>query len=393
MHGTSGPISVVGVTASHPERKYPLREPIATLLQKAGFDPNPDGNSGSIIGFSERCENWKHGKRQPASVAYRLANCKNVTILTSTLVHKVLFDSTTAVGVETSAGIFLASKEVIISAGSYRSPQLLLLSGVGPAATLSAHGIPLVLDAPDVGAHLHDHMAVSLYWKLEAQGSAIGDAALSGPAFHVGLPGDWLAFSHDLAVPAAAQREGADARTVAHLAHRPRCHTEVFTSYAPAGPGARKYTPDGATATTNVLGLTPTSRGSVSIAGTDPGAAPVIDPNYYATEADRVAIRNAVRKVLASMLDTDEGRAIVEAELTAHPGSSDAAIDARVREWGASFYHPAGTCAMGKVVDGRCRVKGLNSLRVVDASIMPLPLGAHYQATIYALSEKAADLI
>ncbi|KAF8888747.1 hypothetical protein BD779DRAFT_1611207 [Infundibulicybe gibba] len=391
LHGTSGPITAVGVTASHPDRKYPLREGFAALLGKAGYQPNPDGNSGSVVGFSERCESWKDGRRQPASVAYGIADCKNVTILTTTLVHKVLFEGTTAIGVETSAGVFHASKEVIVSGGSYRSPQILMLSGVGPASTLNKHGIPVVLDAPDVGSHLHDHLALPLYWKLKKQGTAMGDATLGGPAYKVGLPGDWLAFSHDPAVPEAAKAEGADAQTVKHLSHPERCHTELFTSYAAAGPGARKYKTDGATATSMILSMTPTSRGTVSIASTDPTAKPVIDPNYYATETDRIAIRNTVRKTLESTLDTDEGRRIVEEELTEHKGTSDAAIDARVFEWGATFYHPAGTCSMGKVVDGQCRVKGLNNLRVVDASIIPLPLGAHYQATVYALAEKAAD--
>jgi choline dehydrogenase-like flavoprotein len=393
LHGTSGPISAVRITTSHPQRKYPLRESIESLLRSAGFQPNPDGNSGSVEGFSERCENWKDGKRQPASIAYGVADCNIVTVLTSTLVYKVLFKNTTAIGVDTVAGTFLASKEVILSAGAYRSPQLLMLSGIGPASTLSRHDIPLVLHVPDVGAHLHDHLAVPLYWNLKVPNAAMGDASLSGPAFKFGLPSDWLAFSHDPAVPAAAEAEGADARTVAHLKHPACCHTEIFTSYAVTGPGVRMYKNNGATATTTVVIMTPTSRGSVSIASADPEDMPVIDPNYYATEADRVALRNAMRKMLTSMLDTEQGHALVEAELTEHQGSSDAAIDARVMEWGTTLYHPAGSCAMGKVVDGQCRVIGLERLRVVDASIIPLPIGGHYQATVYALAEKAADSI
>ncbi|KAF8512206.1 hypothetical protein JB92DRAFT_2930079 [Gautieria morchelliformis] len=393
LHGTSGHISAARITTSRPQRKYPLRESIASLLRGAGFQSNPDGNSGSVEGFSERCENWKDGKRQPASIAYGVAGCSNVTVLTSTLVYKVLFKNTTAVGVDTAAGTFLASKEVILSAGAYRSPQLLMLSGVGPASTLSRHGILIVLHAPDVGAHLHDHLAVPLYWKLKVPDTAMGGAALSGPVFKFGLPSDWLAFWHDPAVPAAAEAEGADARTVAHLKHPTCCHAEMFTSYTATGSGARKYKSNGATATTTVVNMTPTSRGSVSIASADPEDMPVIDPNYYATEADRVALRNAVRKMLVSMLNTEQGHALVEAELTEHRGSSDAAIDARVVEWGATLYHPAGSCAMGKVVDGQCRVIGLERLMVVDASIIPLPLGGHYQATVYALAEKVADPI
>jgi len=137
--------------------------------------------------------------------------------------------------------------------------------------------------------------------------------------------------------------------------------------------------------------MTPTSRGSVSLASADPNANPVIDPNYYATEADRIAIRTGVRRVLKSMLSTSAGQSIVQAELTEHEGDTDEAIDARVEEYEATFYHPGGTCAMGKVVDGACKIAGVNGLRVVDASIIPLPLGAHYHATAYALPEKAAD--
>jgi len=106
----------------------------------------------------------------------------------------------------------------------------------------------------------------------------------------------------------------------------------------------------------------------------DPTAHPAIDPNYYATDAD-LAIRNETRKILGWMLSTSVGQSIIEGGLTDHAGDMDKAIDAR-------FYHPGGTCAMGKVVDGACRVMGMNGLRVVDASIIPLPIGVH-QATVY----------
>jgi choline dehydrogenase-like flavoprotein len=100
---------------------------------------------------------------------------------------------------------------------------------------------------------------------------------------------------------------------------------------------------------------------------------PIIDLNYYATELDRVALHSAVRKVFNSL--------------------STEAIDARLVEFGLGFYHPGGTCVMGKVVDGECKVIGMQGLRVVDVSIMPLPLAVHYQATVYALAEKVADII
>lgn len=386
-------MSVTSVTASHPDRKYPLRDPIATIYQKAGFEYNSNEDPGSIKGFSEMRENWKDGKRQPASIAYGVAGCKNVTILTSTFVNKVIFEGKTAVGVETSAGVFKASREVILSAGAYRTPQILLVSGVGPALALSKQGITLVQDFPDVGANLHDHFFVPLYWKLKNEGTAFGGATMSGPEYMLGLPCDWLAFSHDAEVPAAAESEGTDQLMVEHLRHPERCHTELLTTYAAAGGGAKNRPSDGTTVTTMVLAMTPTSRGSVCISSPDASEPPVIDPQYYSTEADRVAVRNAVRKMVESMTNSPEGQSIIAEEITEHPGSSNAAIDARVVAWGQTSYHPAGTCAMGKVVDGHCRVKGLTNLRVVDASIIPLPLGCHYQATVYALAEKAADMI
>ena len=111
------------------------------------------------------------------------------------------------------------------------------------------------------------------------------------------------------------------------------------------------------------------------LASVDPTADPVIDLNFYATEADRVAIHTGVRTVLTSMFSTSVGQSLVEAELTEHVGDTDEAIDARVKECGRGSYHPSGTCAMGKVADG---VIGVNRLRVVDTSIIPLPIGAHY---------------
>ena len=395
MHGTSGPISVVGIKASHPDRQYPLRSEISTLFKSAGYALNSDGSSGSVKGYCERIESWKNGIRQPASVAYEVAKCTNVTILPSTLVHKVLFDTsnTRAIGVQTSAGAFYASKETILCAGAYRSPHLLLLSGIGPASILSTYDIPLVLDLPDVGKNLHDHPAVPLYWKLKEQGNALDaspDAKLSAPPFRIGLPGDWLAFGHDPAVPAIAKSEGADEVIVMHLSHPERCHTEIFFAYAPAGPGARKFNKDGKTITTWVMVMSPTSRGNVTLASADPIASPIIDPNYYATEADRVALRNGVRKILTM---TALNESIFETELTDHAGDADEAIDARMEEYGGGLFHPAGTCAMGKVVDGKCKVVGIDRLRVVDASVIPSPLGAHYQATVYALAEKVADSI
>jgi len=145
--------------------------------------------------------------------------------------------------------------------------------------------------------------------------------------------------------------------------------------------------------------MLPTSRGSITLASSNPSDAPIIDPNYYATEFDRVLFRTGIRKVIQLMLGTSEGQSFVASEMPP-PGfeplgldASDAEIDARVRRAANTFYHPAGSAAMGSVVDTDLKVYGIGGLRVVDASILPVAICAHYQVPVYALAEQAADII
>jgi choline dehydrogenase-like flavoprotein len=183
------------------------------------------------------------------------------------------------------------------------------------------------------------------------------------------------------------------------LLHPPRSHLEAFVIYA----GANKEDPtipmDGSHIATKVIGLLPTSRGTVTLASSDPADDPIIDPNYYATEVDRYVIRTGLRRITKMMLETDEGRAFVERETTPAGFESitdettDEEIDRRVAKVGDTLYHPAGTAAMGKVVDPNLKVYGVEGLRVVDASVSPMPIAAHYQACVYAIGEQAADII
>jgi choline dehydrogenase-like flavoprotein len=137
----------------------------------------------------------------------------------------------------------------------------------------------------------------------------------------------------------------------------------------------------------------------VGLASSDPADDPIIDPNYYATEADRYVIRTGLKGLTKMLLETEEGRAFVESETTpAGLGpitekTGDEEIDRRVAKVGDTLYHPAGTAAMGKVVDADLKVYGVDGLRVVDASVIPIPIAAHYQACVYALAEQAADII
>jgi choline dehydrogenase-like flavoprotein len=308
-----------------------------------------------------------------------------------------LFEAKKAVGVEVTDGhgntLVFKSAEVIVSAGTFRSAQLLLVSGIGPTETLQTHSIPIVHENPHVGTNLHDHLVVPLYWKLKIPNSAEGSSAFHGPAHQIGLPGDYLAFYHDPEVAIAAKAEGASEEEVQFLANEKVCHTEVLINYAAAGLGTTQLKSDGMTVTTMIVDMIPTSRGTITIASSDISTYPVIDPNVYATKADRTAVRNAVRKVLHMLTATELGNLIIDHELTDYPGHSDEDIDKRMAQWGMPFYHPGGTCSMGTVVDTECKVIGVDGLRVVDASILPVPICAHYQAVVYAVAERAADLI
>lgn len=228
----------------------------------------------------------------------------------------------------------------------------------------------------------------------------MGSPLFTEPAYFKGLPIDWAVnetVPSEILEPAVQEDEAnlmtkstADIRA---LLDPGRCHVETLVLYTSLD------APDGSLITTSAMLLLPTSRGTVTIASANPSDPPVIDSNFYSTNADRVSLIYATRRVLQALLGTAAGKEYFENEVpppglpALTPHSTDEEIDARIRAVGMAHYHPEGSAAMGRVVDPELRVYGVRGLRVADASIFPVAIGGHPQATLYAVAEQAAQLI
>ncbi|KAL9624611.1 MAG: hypothetical protein Q9160_001276 [Pyrenula sp. 1 TL-2023] len=383
QHGFDGPIHT---TAS--ARTYPLKELMrSAFLESTGLPFNVDANGGNPIGVAAYTENWRNGKRQPSGQAYGL---KGVDIVLNATVRRIILENNVAKGAELAGGRkIMANREVILCCGAIRTPQTLMLSGIGPASELRKHGIKQLIDLPEI--------------KHPEQGLAAGAAEWKDPSYLLGIPAD-------VVVTATAPREPLKAAMIAdserdvdnaHPHLQPtRGHIEILPIYAPTeAPLTALNIPfDGTCITAGTSNLLPTSRGSIRLASTDPTEAPLIDPNYFSTSADKVVLRAGVRMAMRAF-ESGPGQEFVAEEVppAGYPAltsrSSDAEIDHRVKRVAATWFHPAGSAAMGKVVDPELKVIGAERLRVVDASILPCPIGAHYQVVAYAIAEQAADII
>ena len=392
-------------------RKFPLREIILNAWKNLGLKEIEDANNGFPQGIAELVENRRDGLRQLTSQVYPLGG---VHILTKTMVARIILSEgqggKVATGVELTDGHQLRvhpAGEVLLCAGSYRSPQILMLSGIGSNDELAKHSIPQQVDSPWVGKNFHDHQMIFRYWKLRhpEKGLAIGSPALMDPVFQRGNPADWLA---TMTVPAtglqaaiAKDQETSEVDDDHVLRKSARSHLESNVLYATfaAEQIGLQIPVDGTAIMSYYMACLPSSRGSITLASADPTAHPVIDPNYCGTEADRFVMREGWRMLSRLMLETPEGTELVADEIvpTGHTcllsTASDEAIDQRIKMGGQSCSHPAASCSMGKVVDADLRVKGVQGLRVVDASVIPVPLAAHYQVPVFALAEQAVDII
>src|SRR6185312_3043735 len=308
--------------------------------------------------------------------------------------QRVLFEGRRAVGVEYRQGTNVrrarARKEVVLSSGAYNSPQLLQLSGVGPGDLLRKHGIDVVLDAPGVGHDLQDHMQVRIVMRC-SQKITLNDT-VNNP-FRRTLAGARYALFRKGWLTIAAGTAGAFFKTNPRLAS-PDIQVH-FLPFSTDKMGEKLHDFSGFTA--SVCQLRPESRGSLRIRSADPTVPPEIRINYLAAEADHTANIEGIR-ILRKILAAAALKPFVVEEVD--PGAtvqSDEEILGFCRQRGSTVYHPTSTCRMGvdplAVVDARLRVRGIEGLRVVDASIMPDLMSGNTNAPVIMIAEKASDMI
>src|SRR6201996_685051 len=391
FHGAGGPLPVSDW--SHAD---PLSAACVDAAEQVGIPRNSDFNGATQEGAGFFQTTTKGGRRASTAVAY-LGPAKargNLHVETSALAEKILFEGRRAVAVTyRAAGVARtarARKEILVSGGAYNSPQLLQLSGVGPAELLRQHGIDVVLDAPGVGHDLQDHMQVRVVMRC-SQPITLNDivnnpvrkafAGLRYAAFHTGP------------LTIAAGTSGAFFKTNPRLA-TPDIQIH-FLPFSTDKMGEKLHAFSGFTA--SVCQLRPESRGTLRIKSADPMVQPEIRINYLATETDRRANIDGIR-ILRKILAAPALKPYVVDE--AYPGSkvtSDDDILGYCRQTGSTVYHPTSTCRMGDdataVVDQRLRVRGIEGLRVVDASVMPDLISGNTNAPVIMIAEKASDMI
>jgi choline dehydrogenase len=390
-HGVGGPLPV-----SDWRHADPLSEAFVVAATEIGIPTNPDFNGATQEGAGFFQTTTRRGRRASTAFSYlRPARGRgNLHVETDALAQRILFEGRRARAVEYRQGSSLrtarARKEILVSGGAYNSPQLLQLSGVGPAELLKQHGIEIVLDAPGVGNDLQDHMQVRLVMRC-AQRVTLNDI-VNHPVRRV-MAGVQYAALRKGPLTIAAGTSGAFFKTNPRLAS-PDIQIH-FLPFSTDKMGEKLHSFSGFSA--SVCQLRPESRGSLRIRSADPTVPPEIRINYLATETDRAAFIEGL-KVLRKILSAPALKPYVAEEVAPGPKvSSDEELLSFCRQTGSTVYHPTSTCRMGNdplaVVDQRLRLRGIEGLRVVDASVMPDLMSGNTNAPTIMIAEKASDMI
>jgi choline dehydrogenase len=391
FHGSGGPLPV-----SDWRHHDPLSEAFVVAAAETGIPTNSDFNGANQEGAGFFQTTTRRGRRASTARSYLrpAKGRKNLQVETSALAQRILFEGRRAKAIEYRQGGVLrtarARKEILISGGAYNSPQLLQLSGVGPTELLRKHGIDVVLDAGGVGHDLQDHLQIRVVTRC-AKSITLNDI-VNNPFRRI-LAGARYAAFRTGPLTIAAGTSGAFFKT------NPRLATpDIQIHFLPFSTDkmGEKLHPFSAFSA-SVCQLRPESRGSLRIKSADPAVPPEIRINYLATETDRTANVEGL-KILRKILKAPALSSYVTEEVD--PGakvSSDEELLNFCRQRGSTVYHPTSTCRMGNdplaVVDQRLRVRGIEGLRVVDASVMPDLVSGNTNAAVIMIAEKASDMI
>ena len=388
-HGQGGPLWVSDQIGPHE-----LSRAFVRACQAWGLPYNPDFNGETQYGAGFYQVTCRHGRRRSASVSYLwpVRRRPNLTVLTHARAIKVVLSHGRAVGVEIARQGQVTtencSREIIVSGGAINSPRLLMLSGIGDADDLKRAGVAPLHDLKGVGKHLQDHLCTNLHVGLREPISYDGQDRFPHSLRH-GL--QWLLYRSG---PVASVIVEGGGFASSDASGRPDTQIHIAPAFVVRGGQTRL---DGHGFTINTTFLRPRSVGSVALRASDPAAEPIIDPNYHADPFDREMSLRSIRTVREILARKEIAKHIKEERLPGPDARTDTEIMAYVRQYACCDYHPVGTCKMGAdaqaVVDSHLRVHGLEGLRVVDASIMPVLPSGNTNAPTMMIAEKAADLI
>lgn len=390
FHATGGPLSV-----SDLRYKNPLSDAFLEAAGELQLPTNEDFNGAKQEGMGYYQVTQRDGRRCSAAVAYLnpARTRANLDVKPDSRAEKILIEEGRAVGVRFRQGkqsrTIRAGKEIIVSAGAFQSPQILMLSGIGPAAHLKSMGVDVLLDAPEVGKNLQDHLDYTVLRRSKSPHS-VGMTL----AFALGFPKAFGEFrklrtgplTSNLAEAGGFLKTGPD-----------EVEPDVQLHFLPAlvdNHGEKKHLGGGFSC--HVCVLRPKSKGEVLLGSTDPTAPPVIDPNFLSDEDDLRRLMRGAR-IVFRIFETPAMRAVSGEYLYEGPDASDEALIADIKLRSDTIYHPVGTCRMGSderaVLDPQLRVRGIKGLRVVDASVMPSLVSGNTNAPTIMIAEKAADMI
>jgi choline dehydrogenase len=395
-HGDDGPITV-----KQSRLDLPICEAFLAAAGEAGFQVVGDLNADVAEGFGRIDTNIANGRRASTAVAYvQPARARgNLELLTEAIATRIVLEGGRARGVEISRrGVretVWAEREIILCGGTVNSPQLLMLSGIGPADHLSSLGIPVALDLPEVGRNLQNHPSYALSYACSEPVTAykyLNPRAAIGIGLRYALTGGGSLGESYVATGGYMRSDPALAVSDTIVVMIPALVTRSGVGFRLADLFPKRHG-----FTVMVGSGRPLSRGHILLRSPDPQAHPRIFPEYFSEPEDLRALARSVRR-MRDMLRGSAVRDLIEAELT--PGAIDndqVSIEADIRARAATFFHPSGTCRMGSdptaVVDPRLRVNGVRGLRVADASIMPAALNACTHAPTIMIGEKAAAMI